>query len=183
MNKAKSPKLYAALLALFLVSAIAWFFGPRNVDVHKTISAREYQSGNLQYSQPVKVEIIGTYSRRIFGQDEYRGVLKIDKYPETLANSVRADFNGRHAPLFYPADSGSSGGADDVCLGTLLCTPDFDQFVIIISAEKAAGGDGLSWSTQDGLFITSAQGGRDEALEIIGELSEGDGLFDKIKFH
>ena len=174
MRRLKSPKLYAAFLALFILGSLYLLFGPKNLLIHHVIQTWEYQADNPSYQEPVQVEIYGVYYRRLFGPSEYYGVFKIDKYPETLPDSARATFSQRHANLLY----------SDFVFGTLLCSPNFEEFALILPPDRPYGTplDSYSWSTGSALFITSAQGGRQEALELIRRLSRDDDLFGSLSF-
>ena len=59
MRRLKSPKLYAAFLALFILGSLYLLFGPKNLLIHHVIQTWEYQADNPSYQEPVQVEIYG----------------------------------------------------------------------------------------------------------------------------
>lgn len=122
----------------------------------------KYQIGNLEYEEPVNIEIRGKYVIGLFSPfDEFHGEITVGDKVFDYSDSTQEVYNYKKIPLTLK--SGSKGLYGDVFYNNV-----FQQITITIRAQE--GSNKYSWSSRDGWLISAPCKDRKQAVELSNKL-------------
>ncbi len=166
-----SKKHYFFLMLVFVCLLFSTM--PINHKIHKEVSAPEFQNNNTAYGDTVNVSISGVYKQYLFKKDTFQGMIKIDKYGITSGDSsLHLTFIDHVANMHYTRLDENVPNTFD--FGTIQCTPDFCEFLILFSNIDEANFESTAsrpWSSEDTFFITFPAESRGDALILTRKLA------------
>lgn len=136
--------------------------------IDKTMEGLQYRIGDTDYSENIEITVQGRYFDYLLKKDTFEGKIYVENYDFTSDGSfLTLYFHDGYASMVY--EKNANGYPVQKSMGTISCTPDFDQVLILVSEPIAA--DNQSWSGENGLCISAPCDTRTQAIQIAKNLS------------
>lgn len=160
MNKYK--KLIIITFIITFIFLIIFYCYPRKL--YSECSGIIYRLGDSNYSDDIKINLDGYYSKGLFTGDIFEGAITIGEKKLTKINMKFDKFKRGH--LFcYDENIG-----EYISYGDLFSNNRMKDFTIIVIEKDGKSKGSGSWTGKDGLMISAPANNRDEALEISNKL-------------
>jgi hypothetical protein len=149
------------LIILFIIFSIIYFY-PRKIN--REYNAIMYRLGDSIYSENIKVNINGYFSRGLLRGDNFVGFIAIG---DKKLSKINMRFDNFNRGLIFCFDDNTG---DYSTYGDMYSNKMMKKFTICILEEDKQRKGGKTWSGIDGLMISAPSSNRDEALDISNKL-------------
>lgn len=75
MKSKRALIISACVLMGILLITIWWYYRP--IHIQKEIDTIQYQNNNVAYEEPISLQIVGEYHKRLFKEDYFEGQIQI----------------------------------------------------------------------------------------------------------
>ncbi|NMA49978.1 MAG: hypothetical protein GX947_09505 [Tissierellia bacterium] len=152
------------IIAIIFISAGVYsvYTKPIVTDIEYSYNGIKYQVGNLDYEEPINLEINGVYTKvRSSGEVLFKG--------DIIINGVKSIGYGNDGNEYaFNNESNHNVIKWDDFTGDVFISDKFKELSIDIL--RANGKEGYSFSYNDGWIISAPCNSRDEAVEISNKL-------------
>ncbi len=158
-------KVFSIILVIVTLAILVL---PIKTRTNKTINGLQCRIGNSDDIANVSIHVDGIYENYLFRNDKFDGKIEISNFNDTYNQEViPLEFTDNNANLIY--DLTDDGNALYYSVGFLMCDPDFDNLLILVSEPIEE--SNKNWSSKDGLFITAPAISREESIELASRLA------------
>lgn len=167
------------ILLILLLMLIGYGIFASGYTINTELPAVKYRLGDEKNFENILIKIDGTYQRRLFSADIFRGTIYIEGFEFTNESSGFANFKSTLADIHVDTDGygfykyikvSGDGEIQDLMQGNIFIKDKFSMLTMTIM-EKSNLDDSISgWNSQTGLMISAPAQSRDEALKIFNSL-------------
>jgi len=172
-------KGYRFIWVSLLIMAIGYgiFAYPTTID--KEFPAVKYRLGDEKNYENIVVRIDGTYQRRLFSEDIYKGTIFIEGYEFTDESSGFVNLKSTLDDIHFDKDGhgryeyikvGGDGEIQYLMQGVIFIENKFSTLTMTIMEENPSDSSRSGWNSRNGLMISAPARSREEALQISNSL-------------
>ncbi len=167
----KHKKLIGYALIILLIIFCLIYFYPKKIN--REYNAIMYRLGDRNYSENIKVNINGYFSKGLLNGEKFEGFITIG---DNKLSKINMRFDKFNRGLLFCFDENIG---DYTSYGDMYSNQMMREFTICILEEDEQRNGGKTWSPSDGLMISSPAINRVEAIEISNKLMK-DVLFNTV---